>query len=167
MSITEELRRYADKFGESFDRDGLLGIADRIDEAHGKMLAEQRKKGFDDGVNSTLMWDDDGWLAEHGLVRLPVDADGKPWMPGDAISSNYRGECINWLSYHGGGHWEYDATHSEGPIEYAKRPNSPAERIRRICDGLVDWTSDGSSMISREDRNELSAIADELEGEGE
>lgn len=74
MSITDELREYVRHYsvaGSSKDKT-LTAIADRIDEAHKHAIAY-----VDDRDPETM--------AEHGWVKLPVDADGEPLRVGDEI----------------------------------------------------------------------------------
>ena len=91
MSITDELREYADRFNNSHDAwsgigDDLLAIADRID-------AEFAKAAYTDAramlpEMAAYMNDED--LAECGLVRLPTDADGVPIRIGDLMGPDGR-----------------------------------------------------------------------------
>lgn len=79
MSITDELRQVAAKTEEANGRCGKLyrgdldRIADRIDEAHKHAIAY-----VDDRDPVTM--------AEHGWVKLPVDADGVPLKVGDVVT---------------------------------------------------------------------------------
>lgn len=85
-SITSELRAWV--------RDGkgsLLAIADRIDVEHDREMIEIRTRGWSNGYDEGFASADD-WLgqhedamAEHGWVRLPVDADGEVIRVGDEL----------------------------------------------------------------------------------
>lgn len=106
--ITDELRKWGYGFcGSSYEV--VNAIADRIDEAHEALrdqldTSERQKEsyredllaanrlvhasyndGFDDGFASADDWlaDHEDAMAEHGWVKLPVDADGEVWHVGD------------------------------------------------------------------------------------
>lgn len=76
MSITDELRKEARGFGRYVytapQADCLTAIADRIDEAHKHAIA------YVDDRDPEMM-------AEHGWIRLPLDADGVPIHVGDVM----------------------------------------------------------------------------------
>lgn len=99
MSITDELREWMDRTTIRFDdRRYLLGtdeeltaIADRIDAEHEAKVSYWQGASYKDGYDEGFAGADD-WLgqhedamAEHGWVRLPVDADGVPIRIGDAM----------------------------------------------------------------------------------
>lgn len=97
----------------------LLAIADSIDAEHEEALREAYSKGREDGMGMANANDahaeylrgrndgyDDGWdagfasaddwcaqhedaMAEHGWVKLPVDADGVPFRIGDKVDSDH------------------------------------------------------------------------------
>ena len=84
MSITDELREYAQRYKNSYDAwsgigDDLDHIADRIDAEHENAMAAAALIA---GVPMT-----DGNMAEHGWVRLPKDADGEYIRIGDVMES--------------------------------------------------------------------------------
>lgn len=94
MSITDELREYVR--GHSLE--SLTDIADRIDAEHereldyvrnlaSKGLAEQWNSGYDVGFASADDWleQHEDAMAEHGWVKLPLDADGVPIHIGDRM----------------------------------------------------------------------------------
>ena len=77
MSITDELREYAERFNNSHDAWSGIGgelcdIADRIDAEH------KRAIGYVDDRDPETM-------VENGWVRLPKDADGEYIRVGDAM----------------------------------------------------------------------------------
>ena len=86
MSITDELRKYAEKLEMAASRKSehgfspaamkLTAIADRIDAEHEMATSEFWAK-----INAVPATDEN--MAEHGWVRLPVDADGEVWHVGD------------------------------------------------------------------------------------
>ena len=87
MSITDELREWAEEFWEFAyskfgDKSNLIAIADRIDAEHEKIVVDAL---LNDGtpVNDEVM-------AEHGWTRLPVDADGEYIHIGDRMENNER-----------------------------------------------------------------------------
>lgn len=96
MSITDELREYANI---ATDRDIYAGarlckIADRIDREHRMALEklaaqvdESERSGFDQGFASADDWlaQNEDAMAEHGWIRLPLDADGVPWYRGSMV----------------------------------------------------------------------------------
>lgn len=104
MSITDELRKYADTFdtvaemksegGISLTAIRLRTIANHIDQAHERLAREQYDKGHNDGFDEGFASADDWYvdhaneLGEHGWVRLPVDADGKAIRIGDVLDSS-------------------------------------------------------------------------------
>lgn len=80
MSITGELREYAGNFylfRYKDVREKLDAIADRIDAEHERAMAAA---ALITGVPIT-----DEHMAEHGWIRLPVDADGEYIHFGDVM----------------------------------------------------------------------------------
>ena len=97
MSITDELREYAKGWRETpnlmddldaGDIDGILGdiehIADSIEAEHERLMQEQPFT-----IDMVPMTDER--MAEHGLVRLPVDADGEYIRIGDVMQGEKIG----------------------------------------------------------------------------
>ena len=85
-SIANELREYALGWDErNRVRCDLTAIADRIDAEHERTLAAATL------VAGIPMTDEN--MAEHGWVRLPVDADGVPWHIGDITESGQTVEA--------------------------------------------------------------------------
>lgn len=83
MSITDELRKYAD-VAEGLSAipvaTRLRDIADRIDAEHERALAEQH-----DSLTVGMESMTDEAMAEHGWVKLPKDADGEVIHFGDVL----------------------------------------------------------------------------------
>lgn len=77
MSITDELREYAEAYEGSATHASLDLIADRIDAEHENDMAAAALIA---GVPMT-----DEHMAEHGWIRLPLDADGVPIRVGDVM----------------------------------------------------------------------------------
>lgn len=100
MNITDELREYANI---ATDRDIYAGarlckIADRIDAAHERALRES----YDCGYASADDWlaKHEDAMAEHGWIRLPVDADGVPVHVGDDLDGlHYEGGTVTGIQY--------------------------------------------------------------------
>lgn len=83
MSITKQLREYADKCDDQ-EYTRLYVLADRIDAAHEKAMSEQFKSLT---IDMKPMTEEN--MAEGGWVRGPLDADGKIWRSGDMSDSNW------------------------------------------------------------------------------
>ena len=109
MSITDELRKWVHEhvvYGlqttlEPPDRplafgtkEEVLSIADRIDAEHKRQMQEQPYT-----IDMVPITDES--MAEHGWVRLPVDADGVPIRVGDEVSyiGMTRCERVTWIAY--------------------------------------------------------------------
>lgn len=87
MSITEELREWAEKYAElgaKYAAIDLIAIADRIDAAHEEALRAEYTRGKSDGFDDWCSQREDA-MAEHGWVRMPEGADGEYWFCGDKI----------------------------------------------------------------------------------
>lgn len=94
MSITYELRAMLN-MTESIntaDIQDLYEIADRIDDQVAKMYEDLT-------IGMEPM--DAEHMAEHGWVKLPVDADGVPWRIGDRIEE-MNGEVVRLMLGEGG-----------------------------------------------------------------
>ena len=101
MSITDELRKYADRLSDEAARKSEHGfspvamelerIADRIDAEHEAKVSYWQsasyKDGYDEGFASADDWlgQHEDAMAEHGWVKLPVDADGECIHIGDSV----------------------------------------------------------------------------------
>lgn len=97
MSITDELREWiASLYTPNSGTVKMEGerIADHIDAAHRSALEklaaqvdESERSGFDQGFASADDWlaQNEDAMAEHGWVRLPVDADGVPIHVGERV----------------------------------------------------------------------------------
>lgn len=159
--ITSELRQYAGTLASECDAPALSLIADRIDRAHEEAVAKATAElsaglpTFDEEVAELS----DGYLADHGLVRLPVDADGKPWYVGDMRKCPDDDDGIAYLKlYHDG--WQAGLARGGevNPSEITHYTPTPAERIRAWVERARD---------DRADFRDLLGIADELEGSAE
>ena len=91
MGITDELRtggiyRFPSN-RRVFAEEELTAIADRIDAEAKANRVDAYTKGYDEGFASADDWaaQHEDAMAEHGWVRLPVDADGEPIHVGDVM----------------------------------------------------------------------------------
>ena len=106
MTATEELRRLLDKaLGE---QDDAIRLAREVAYSTGY------EAGFDEGLASTDGWSADDWtgqhedaMAEHGWVKLPVDADGVPIRVGDVMEerSGHTFEVASLMAFGGSDNW--------------------------------------------------------------
>ena len=79
IGITDELRKYASSCAGGMGGDALRHIADRIDEEYEKRVVDAL---LNDGLPMS-----DKVMAEHGWVRLPIDANGEVWHPTDKMAA--------------------------------------------------------------------------------
>lgn len=165
-SITKELREWAPNGSKDvlYEND-LIVMANQIDKAYEDGV---RKAALSSRHESDEMWfqalDDvtDEWLAEHGLVRLPVDAAGRTWHVGDLYTlrtdRSHNVERLEWMEWDGDC-WQLDG---EDAGELVRYEPTPAERIRAAVQELANEDgSDGTAL------SDLLKIADELEAEHE
>ena len=94
-SITDELRDFAKRWPcTDYVCKDMLAIADRIDAEHEAKVSYWQgasyKDGYDEGFASADDWlaQHEDAMAEHGWVRLPVDADGVPIRVGDVLTDD-------------------------------------------------------------------------------
>lgn len=88
MSITDELRKWLKSLytpNSATVKDEGEHIADRIDAEHERQCAESWMRGHD----AWAAIDHEDAMAEHGWVKLPVDADGVPFHIGDKVDSDH------------------------------------------------------------------------------
>ncbi len=105
MSITDELRtggiyRFPSN-RRVFTEEELTAIADRIDAEHERAMAAAAL------IAGVPMTDEN--MAEHGWIRLPVDADGEYIHVGDEmdpISPEYDSFSVVFMILDSAGHWE-------------------------------------------------------------
>lgn len=172
MSITNELRKWSAAYwgkrrGSTMEAE-LGKIADRIDEEHRSECELSFTRGFSDG--SDMDGWSDGTMAEHGLVRLPVDVHGAPWRVGDWIGDSagkpaYR---VAGLQYDGERWTLFDQNWVLRfvPAEQCHARCSAAERIRAVVADMerAPYSVEGCDGIDSCCRK-LRALADELDGE--
>lgn len=82
MSITDELREWMRVV--LTDDDPAHAIADRIDAEHEEKVSYWQGACYEDGYKEGLADNEDA-MAEHGWVKLPVDADGEVIHIGDVM----------------------------------------------------------------------------------
>lgn len=94
MSITDDLRAWWVRKFPIMDRElhkDFTAIADRIDAEHESKVSYWQgasyKDGYDEGFASADDWlaQHEDAMAEHGWVRLPMDADGEYIHAGDKL----------------------------------------------------------------------------------
>lgn len=166
-SVTRELREFAHYISADDQCRKAYEIADTIDVLHAAAMA----KAYDDGFASADDWyadKSDADLAEHGLVRLPVDADGRPWKFGDCCNNGEKLRAIH-LYANGNGRLDFSGgTKMEiikGSSTTSHYKPTPAERIRKLAKDVgccSDFVDEGSRIRFSD---ALYAIADELEAD--
>ena len=147
VAITDELRLFAaDPYTGWVPTDkqqaDLRAIADRIDAEHERALRES----YDNGYASADDWiaQHEDAMAEHGWIRLPLDADGVPIRVGDRLDG--YGKTIEVVELrHGRSGWvlisrdgnayadTFAFTHHHAPtVEDVLREF--ADEVQRCCD---------------------------------
>lgn len=108
-------------------------------------------------------------LEDAGLVRLPVDADGEVWHPGDEYDSTSASDGsgrIEALVYHKG-RWYFETAGRNRDWHFFEgcihRKLTLAERIRAAVGLLADEDEPQDARALKD----LLAVADELEGGAE
>ena len=140
MSITEELREFASHCAGGMGGDSLQHIADRIDAEHERLMQEQPFT-----VDMVPMTDER--MAEHGWVRLPVDADGVPIRVGDVMEvSNGRRDEVRFLTLNENG-WAFN--------EKGWVPNWSHHHKPTVEDVLTEFGIDWEHESDCEDRAAL------------
>lgn len=140
----------------------ICTVADRIDVAMESAKKKAYEDGFMEAVSKITDYGSDEYLAAHGLVRLPVDAEGKPWHVGDCIwfMQPPHDRYVTSLLLRNDG-WKLlcdgDIGNLLEPSDEAHYKPTTAERIREIVKRAPENFTD-------EDAKDLLAIADELEG---
>lgn len=158
-SITDELRTLAKTPGD-LDTFEILAAADRIDEAHEAEVARWIEQAHFDKLAD--MGDD--VLAEAGLVRLPVDADGRPWRVGDMEALGGKISALRLAGYFEPPEPHWELVYEDGgkcvTPETCRHVQTTAGRLREIAERL----DSGERQFGLSDA--LREVADELEGRG-
>ena len=119
------------------------------------LLQDAWELGFECGAKDissarTVTLDDmaDTELAEHGLVRLPVDADGVTWTGGEYLYKDRHGDthaCAELVLHPGGWmlscsdgvyHLPEDCRHADEPADEPEPADTPASLADEL-DGAV------------------------------
>lgn len=171
MSITDELREelaicVQNNWMTTATRKEFLAIADRIDAAHNRALMEIRNRaidqGFDEGFASADDWfaQHEDAMAEHGWVRLPVDADGEPIhvrdkvvevdepaVPRTVTSINLAGDGW-WVYINGVGRRSDKYRHYHAPTVEDVLTELTDEVWNRCCVGMTASDSGISGLVA-------------------
>lgn len=121
----------------------------------------------------TLEYDIDGLsdreLAEHGLVRLPVDADGVCWTGEERFFQDAQvggARFLFGLSYFGDGKWEiidhYQNEVGAAPAMCRHVPDVTADQHAELAAGLIDLSTRVADMDAYSVGKELREYADRL-----
>lgn len=147
-------------------REDLAHAHEREIEIERKCSADAYFRGVNDATDAVFDSATDDLLAEHGLVRLPVDADGVTWTGTEQYAefdgSEYNVECLR-KDYHG---WmvqmiDLDVKQFRAPTELCRHvPDEPADTPASLADEL-----DALTVRGFED-DELHALADRLRAIG-
>ena len=137
-SITDELRKWGYGFcGDTHDV--VTAIADRIDAEYERVRAE-----------SIIDMTDES-MAEHGWVRLPVDADGVPIRVGDTVEyvdDTLAPRNVTSINLAGDGWWVYINGVGRQPDMYRHVTPDTWERIiEDALDGYHD--TDFENLVAR------------------
>ena len=161
MKETNELRAWAHGPDEGDDwLDRIDEFCDRIDREHERQTSEEYLRGANDGYDQGFASADD-WLAqhedamaEHGWIRLPVDADGVPIHIGDYLHCDEtgrdfpcRGYCCS-VGKNGERRWTVECSYDaySGTSEYAsarrcRHRHAPTveDVLREFADRYLDY----------------------------
>lgn len=156
MSITKQLREYADKCDDK-EYTCLYVLADRIDAAHEKAMSEQFKSLT---IDMKPMTEEN--MAEGGWVRLPVDADGVPINVGDWITGKWDAKAkvvavtpddVYW--------WEPDGCHwcHASEVRHHRKP-TVADVLREFTRDWCDSSCTGDMTNAERDAAQANVIAE-------
>lgn len=148
MAITDELREYARGCAGGMGGDALRHIADRIDREH-RMAMEKVAAEVDEDA-----------MEEHGLVKLPVDADGVPIRPGDELVIFETGEHIRAydIELYDDGRWlvcDDETMDSINPDRLRHRATTVEDVLREFAANIADVL--GGDDFRLDDNDELYA----------
>ena len=166
MSITNELREWASvevpyKYGHQ-----LTAIADRIDAEHEAKVSYWQgasyKDGYDEGFASADDWlgQHEDAMAEHGWIRLPLDADGVPIHVGDVVEYADNPTELFTASYielEKNGWWVFGGVMGRRPDNYRHHHEPTVEDVLRE---LLDEAEHFHSL--EEERDAISEYAKRL-----
>ena len=134
VAITDELREFAQGCAGGMGGDALRHIADRIDREH--RMAMEKVAAEVDALPMT-----DESMAEHGWIRLPVDADGVPIRPGDELVIFETGEHIRAydVELYDDGRWcvgDYETMDSIHPDRLRHHTPTVEDVLREFADAM-------------------------------
>lgn len=147
MSITGELK---------FADDAFKPTAETLKLLYGETWGKGYNMGFDAGYASADDWyvDHAEELAEHGWVKLPVDADGKPIHVGDKLNGYKETIVVDEMALQYGS-WALVSedqrkfycpeafTHHKATVEDVLREFSD-----KVCDSGHQWGLDAADTIA-------------------
>lgn len=160
MSITKELREYAEKQIKWLDMTKvhyrkLLAIADRIDAEHEAKVSYWQGASYKDGDDEGFASADD-WLgqhedamAEHGWVRLPLDADGEPIHIGDVMEWCDSGETLEVIGIGDDCLYYLDGEEAEWTAARNKRHHhapTVEDVLREFTDAVLEWAGKSGTV---------------------
>ena len=166
MSITDELRKYIKTSCQNVVGNSrcsgmkkILAIADRIDAEHERIYTDLT-------VDMEPMTDES--MAEHGWVRLPLDADGVTIHVGDKLTDGEYTFTAYELAVYGDGSWSIrnedgiawaacDLTHCATTVEGVLQ-----EFAERVCNSGHKWGLDAAGTIA--EFAKLLRLAEEVDG---
>ena len=156
MAITDELREFAQGCAGGMGGDALRHIADRIDREH--RMAMEKVAAEVDALPMT-----DESMAEHGWIRLPLDADGVPIRPGDELVIFETGEHIRAydVELYDDGRWlvcDDETMDSIHPDRLRHRAQTVEDVLREcianVCRSNAQLYQQGCSPLTMEDIDE-------------
>ena len=159
-SVTQELREWAGggtlRAGMSWRtaRDQALAIADRIDAEHEAKVAYWQgasyKDGYDEGFASADDWlaQHEDAMAEHGWVKLPVDADGETIHIGDVMEWCDSGETLTVEGIGSDALFYIDGENAEWTAARNKRHHVPTveDVLREFTDAILEWSGKSGTV---------------------
>lgn len=160
--IGDELRGFTNTYDlNSLQIYELKRIADRIDAEHERAMAAA---ALITGVPIT-----DENMAEHGWVKLPVDADGVTWTGEEHFFRDAQvggARFLFGLSYFGDGKWEiidhYQNEVGAAPAMCRHVPDVTADQHAELAAGLMDLSTRVADMDAYSVGKELREFADRL-----
>ena len=113
----------------------------RVRRAHEREVDALRGETYLDAVSDSV-------LVKHGLVRLPVDADGVPWTGGEYLYKDRHGDthaCAELVLHPGG--WVLACSdgvcHLPEDCRHADEPADPHAELADELDRMVPHIDDG------------------------
>ena len=130
-------------------REDLAHAHEREIEIERKCSADAYFRGVNDATDAVFDSATDDLLAEHGLVRLPVDADGVTIRVGDIVSyDGHESYVVKRLDLFDNG--KFTAMHDGGCLNASAlalcRHVQPADTPASLADELRDWFVEGKSV---------------------